>query len=69
MRVKGIPALACIDDSWVANVQNTHGQSALLQWLAAAEAIHVAKLVSWMCCYFLSPKKCDLRPTKVQRYL
>ena len=26
-------------------------------------------LVSWMCGYFLSPKKCNLRPTKVQRYL
>lgn len=69
LRSKGIPALAYIDDSWLANVQSTHGQPARQQWLAAAEAIHVAMLVSWMCGYFLSPKKCDLRPTKVQRYL
>ena len=69
MRAKGIPALAYIDDSWLANLQSTHGQPARSQWLAAAEAIHAAMLVSWMCGHFLSPKKCDLRPTKVQRYL
>ena len=69
LRAKGIPALAYIDDSWLANVQSTHGQPERAQWLAAAEAIHVAMLVSWMCGYFLSEKKCDLRPTKVQRYL
>ena len=48
MRVKGIPALAYIDDSCLANVQSTHGQSARSQWLAAAEAIHVAMLVSFV---------------------
>ena len=69
MRSKGLPALAHIDHAWLANVRSTHGQPARQQWLAAAEAIHVAMLVSWMCGYFLSPKKCDLRPTKVQRYL
>ena len=28
LRAKAIPALAYIDDSWLANVQSTHGQSA-----------------------------------------
>lgn len=33
------------------------GETRTQQWLAAAEAIHVAMLVSFMCGYFLSTKK------------
>ena len=54
---------------WLGNVNSTYGQSERDQWLAAAEAIHVAMLVSFLCGYFLSVKKCDLRPTRIQRYL
>lgn len=40
-----------------------------MQWLAACEATHLAVLVAYSCGVFLSPKKCDLRPTRVQKYL
>lgn len=69
LRSLGIPALAYLDDSWYANFLTTHGQDEKAQWLAAAEATHVAMLVSFMCGQFLSPSKCDLKPTKVQQYL
>lgn len=69
LRSKGIPTLADLDDSWLGNFPSTHGQPEREQWLAAAEAIHVAMLVSFSCGYFLSVKKCDLRPTRIQRYL
>lgn len=66
---KRIPALAYLDDSWLSNFQATHRNSARDQWLAAVEAIHVAMLVPFVCGYFLSAKKSDLRPTQVQLYL
>lgn len=69
LRSHGIPALAYLDDSWYSNFLSTHGLAARVQWLAAAEATHVAMLVSFMCGQFLSPSKCDLRPTTVQQYL
>ena len=69
LRSRGIPALAYLDDSWLGNFQSTYGQPEREQWLAAADAIHLAMLVSFQCGYFLSVKKCDLRPTRVQRYL
>ena len=58
-RSKGIPAVAYIADSWSASVRGTHEQLPRRQWLAAAEAIHVAMLVSWMCGPFLLPEKCS----------
>ena len=57
-----------IGDSWLANFRSTYEQTDRQQWLTAAQAIHTAMLVSFMCGYFLSANKCDLCPTSVQRY-
>ena len=56
LRSKGIPALAYLDDSWVSNVQASHGLAAREQWLVAGEATHVAMLVSCLCGQFLPSK-------------
>ena len=68
---RGIPALADLCDSCMGKIQVTHGQSAPKQWLAAAEAIHVAMLVSFRCGYFLVGQ--EVRPEtdtgNGQRYL
>ena len=69
LRLKGIPALAYLDDSWLSNFQSIHGEPARQQWLGAAEAVYVAMLVSFRRPCFLSAKKCDLRPTRIQRHL
>ena len=69
LRPKGIPALAYLDDSWLGNFNSTYGRPERKQCLAAAEAIHVAMLLPFLCGYFLSVKKCDLRPKRIQRYL
>lgn len=69
LRSKGNPALSYIDDSWLANPRFTHGEEPRVQWLAAAEAIHVAVLVSFSCGYYLSENKCVFKPTQVQRCL
>ena len=69
LRSKGIPVLAYIDDAWYANFVDTFGASDDIQWKAAAEALHIGVLVSFLCGYFLSDKKCDLRPSQQQRYL
>ena len=45
-----------------------HGQTAREQWLAAEEATHVAKLVSFLCGHFRSAKKCNFRPIRPQQY-
>ena len=69
LRKREIPALAYLDDSFLTNYIATHGKLPKEQWLAAADATHVAMLVSYFCGYFLSLKKCDLRPTTLQKYL
>ncbi|CAM9718774.1 unnamed protein product [Laminaria digitata] len=69
LRSKGISALAHLDHSWFSNFPASRGQAAREQWLAAGEATHVAMLVSFLCGQFLSAKKCDLRPTRLQEYL
>ena len=69
LRAGGIPALAYLDDSFLTNYLSTHGLAPPEQWLSACEATHLAMLVSLFCGQFLSPKKCDLRPTQIQRYL
>lgn len=69
LRSLGIPALAYLDDSFLTNLECTQGQPAREQWLAACEATHISVLVSYFCGNFLSPKKCDWRPTTVQKYL
>lgn len=69
LRSLGIPALAYLDDSFLTNFAATHGGGNRDQWLAACDATHIAMLVSFFCGYFLSAKKCDLRPTRVQQYL
>ena len=66
---RGIPALAYLDESFLANYLRTHGLAPPEQWLAACEATQLSMLVSLFCGQFLSPKKCDLRPTQIQRYL
>lgn len=48
IRSKAILALAYLDDSWLGNFQSTHGQPEREQWLAVAEASHVAMLVSFL---------------------
>lgn len=47
----------------------THGQLPKEQWLAEGEPNHDAMMVSLLFRYYLSVKKCDLRPTKIQQYL
>lgn len=69
LRSKGIPALAYLDDSLLCNYRATHGKAPRVQWLAAAEATFVAMLVSFFCGAFLSIKKCDFKPTHLQKYL
>lgn len=69
LRSKGVPALAYLDDSLLCNYRLTHGKAPRVQWLAAAEATFVAMLVSFFCGAFLSIKKCDFKPTHLQKYL
>lgn len=69
LRSLGIAALAYLDDSFLANFTATHGLGDREQWLAACEATHIAMLVAHFCGFFLSAKKCDWRPTRVQKYL
>ena len=47
----------------------THGGGDRAQWLAICQATHIAILVSFLCGFFLSAKKCDWRPTRIQKYL
>lgn len=61
-RSRGILALAHLDNSWLSKFQTTHGKPERDQLFEVAEAIHVAIVVSFMCGYVLSVKKCDLRP-------
>ena len=61
--------MAYLDDSWFRNFRASHGKASREQLLAAGEATHAAILVSFLCGQFLSPKKCDLRPTRQQLYL
>ena len=65
LRSKGIPALAYLDDSWVSDLQASHGLAAREQWLAVGEATHVAMLISLLFGQFL----CDFRQTGRQQYL
>ena len=69
IRSKGIPALAYLDDSWLSNHVATQGLPARHQWLAAGEATHVAMFVSFISGCFLSVKKGDVRPTRLEQYL
>lgn len=69
LRSKGIPVLAYIDDAWYANPVATFGAPDHIQWRAAANALHLGILVSFLCGYFLSDTKCDLNPSQQQRYL
>ena len=69
LRSKGIPTLAYLDDSWLGNSNSAYGRPEREQCLAAAEAIHVAMLMSFSCGYFPSVQKCDGRPKRIQRYI
>ena len=69
IRSRGIPCLAYIDDAWYANFAATFGASRKMQWLAAAEVLHLGVIVSFLCGYFLSDTKCELNPSQVQKYL
>lgn len=67
---RGIPALACLDDSWLGNFRSPCGQPESDKWLAAAEATHVDMVAKFMCGNFSSvEKRCDLRPARFQQYL
>ncbi|CAN0440841.1 unnamed protein product, partial [Pylaiella littoralis] len=37
--------------------------------MAAAEALRLGMLISFFCRHFLSDTKCDLKPSRIQRYL
>ena len=67
-RSRGIPVLAYIDDAWYGNFASTFRCSDKVQWLSAAEALHTGVLVSYFCGY-LWDTKCDLKPSRIQRYL
>ena len=54
---------------WYANFCSTFGRYDKVQWLSAAEALHIGMLVSYFCGNFLSDTKCDLNPSRIQRYL
>lgn len=69
MRSRGVPVLAYIDDAWYANPTSTFGCSGEVQRFAAAEVIHLGMIVSFLCGYILSDTKCDLKPSRVQKYL
>lgn len=69
LRSRGVPALAYLDDTLNRNFQATHAKAPQLQWLVTAEATHLAMLVAFFCGTFLSIKKCDFKPTKLQKYL
>ena len=69
LRSKRVPALAYLDDSLLCNYRATHGKAPRVQRLAAAEATFLAMLVSFFCGAFLSIKKCDFKPTHLQKYL
>lgn len=69
LRSRGIPVLAYIDDTRHAHFASTLGGFDEVQWRAAAEALHIGILVSYICGSFLSDTKCDLNPSQQQRYL
>lgn len=69
LRSLGIPALAYLDYSFLTSFASTHGRGAREQWLAACEVTDISVLVYYFCGNFLSRKKCDWRPTTVQKYL
>ena len=69
LRSRGIPVLAYIGDAWYDNFVSTFGRTGKGQWLSAAEALYVGILVSFFCGYFLSDTKCDLKPSRIHRYL
>ena len=59
---RGAPALAYIDDSWLANFRDTSEASDPDQWLGAAAAVHLATCFVFQRGCFLFPSKCDVRP-------
>ena len=63
------PEVITPSDAWYGNFTSTFGCSDKVQWLSAAEAFSTGMLVSCFCGYFLSDTKCDLKPSKIQRYL
>eukprot|EP00752_Nemacystus_decipiens_P016879 g15111.t1 len=69
LRSLSIPALAYLDDSLLCNYVFTYGEPPRAQWLAACDATYVAMLVSFLCGCFLSVKKCDIKPSTLQKYL
>ena len=69
MRSRGVPVLACIDDAVCATFVATFGKSNRLQRLACAEAFFLGIMVSFLWGYFISDTKCDVNPSKVQKYL
>ena len=69
LRSRGIPVLAYIDDAWYGNFVSTFGRTDKEQWLSAAEALHVGIIGSFFCGYFLSDIKCDLKRSRIQRYV
>ena len=69
IRSLGIPALAYLDDSFLANFRATHGKAAREQWLASGHATYLAMLVSFFCGAFLAIKKCELKPSQTLKYL
>lgn len=66
---KGIPALAYVDDSWIAAPQQFSHGSDKQQWLGAAQALRFAASVVYLFGYYLSLQICDLVPSRELLYL
>ena len=82
LRSRGIPVLTCVDDAWYEKLSSTAGCPAKVPWLSAANPFTWgcwSRIGSIICSilfyfvfvfgYFLSDTKCDLKPSRLQRYL
>lgn len=67
-QVRGMPGLACLDDSCMCDKGESSGESAECQLGEAAEALQLSVAVASLCGYNLSVQKCNLRPARVRRY-
>ena len=58
---RGIPDLAYIDVAWYGNLSFTFGCSEKVQWLSAAEPLHVGMLVSYFMLFIDVPLRFSCR--------
>lgn len=65
----GIPALSCIDNSWMGTSLKSKQASPQIQWVETGCALRFAVSEAFWCRYYLSNTKCDLVPTQTLSYL